>query len=104
MKNCENRHAGAIAGRSIRPGTFISQPPGKRGESKKMNSIELCEKIIIVLSDGAYEKRQNEEKFKNLYAELLQLPADSSIRSALIDLGDALEKLSDEFDYYKQWM
>lgn len=69
-----------------------------------MNSIELCEKIIIVLSDGAYEKRQNEEKFKNLYAELSQLPADSSIRTALIDLCDALENLSDEFDYYKQWI
>ena len=69
-----------------------------------MNSIELCEKIIIVLSGGAYEKRQNEEKFKNLYAELSQLPADSSIRTALIDLCDALENLSDEFDYYKQWI
>lgn len=69
-----------------------------------MNNIELYEKIISVLSDGAYEKRKNEKRFENLQNELSQLPADSSIRTALIDLCDALENLSDEFDYYKQWI
>ena len=98
------RHAGVIAPDPISGGAFISQPPGIRGESEEMNNNELYEKIIIVLSDGAYEKRQNEEKFKNLYSELSQLPTDSSVRTALIDVCDALENLSDEFDYYKQWI
>ena len=69
-----------------------------------MSNSELYEKIISVLSDGAYEKRKNKEKFKNLYPELSQLPTDSSTRTALIDLCDALESLSAEFDYYKQWI
>lgn len=69
-----------------------------------MSNIELYEKIISVLSDGAYEKRQNEKRFENLQNELSQLPADSSVRTAVIDLCDALESLSAEFDYYKQWI
>ena len=31
-----------------------------------MNDGELYEKVINILSDGAYEKKQNEEKFNNL--------------------------------------
>lgn len=61
------RHAGAIAGRSIRPGAFISQPPGKRGESEKMNKYE-CFKI------GDYNTRlilttEKEYKPGDVYAD-----------------------------------
>ena len=69
-----------------------------------MNDGELYEKIINILSDGVYEKRQNEEKFNNLYKELSQLPVDSSIRTAISELCEALESLADEFEYYKQWI
>lgn len=69
-----------------------------------MNNNELYERIINVLSDGAYEKRQNEKRFENLCVELSQLPTDSSVRTALVDLCDALEALSAEFDYYSQWI
>lgn len=69
-----------------------------------MNNNELYEKIINVLSDGSYEKRQNGKRFENLCVELSQLPADSSVRTALVDLCDTLEALSAEFDYYRQWI
>lgn len=41
LKSSKNRHAGAIAGRSIRPGAFISWLPGKREERiyMKLNTI-----------------------------------------------------------------
>lgn len=54
------RHAGAIAGRSIRHGAFISQPPGRRGESEKMNKYE-CFKIgdyntrLILITEKEYK-------------------------------------------------
>lgn len=70
----------------------------------KMNNNELYERIINVLSDGAYEKRQNKKRFENLCVELSQLPNDSSVRTALVDLFDSLEALSAEFDYYSQWI
>ena len=69
-----------------------------------MNNSELYEKIISALSDGAYEERQNEKRLENLQNELSQLPADSSVKIALLDLCDALENLSSEFDYCKQWI
>ena len=68
--------------------------------STGMNDPLLC----IDLSDGAYEKSQNEKRFENLQNELSQLRADSSVKIALLDLCDALESLSGEFDYYKQWI
>lgn len=70
----------------------------------KMNNNELYEKIINVLSDGAYEKRQNERKFESLCEELAHLPEDSSIRTALSALCEEIDSFSAEFDYYKQWI
>ncbi len=36
-----------------------------------MNNNELYERIINVLSDGAYEKRQNEKRFENFMRRII---------------------------------
>lgn len=84
--NCEQKYAGAGHKK-----LEISEE-----ESVRTANANLCERIVNVLSDEAYEKRQNEKKYERLCEELSQLPEDSSILTALEELCDALESLSEE--------
>lgn len=62
---------------------FISQPPGKRGESEKMK--ELAEKIYNAVCDMDfldYDENRTEE-IKKLIGELESLPDKSCLLSAL---------------------
>lgn len=99
--NCEQKNAGAGHTKSSNQ---ISDLETSEEKSVRAANANLCEKIVNVLSDGAYEKRQNEKKYERLCEELSQLPEDSSILTALEELCDALEGLSEAYEYQKQWI
>ena len=61
----DNRHAGAITPDPISGGAFISQPPGKRGESERMYKV-MCRgsRRAWVDYSGKFETMEQAEECK----------------------------------------
>lgn len=60
-----------------------------------MNSSELTRKIIDCLSDGYDDEENREEAETELYNELSQLNENSTIKTALLKLCEAIEELTE---------
>lgn len=87
------KHAGATAGRSIRPGAFISRPPGIRGESENMN---FSKKELEILSDCIISRLEKMAECKKAFSGFEN--AEKEMEESMKVLQEINNKICKELD------